>query len=447
MNKVICDVCGTAYPETANVCPICGSARVSSQGAAAETEDQETTARTYVKGGHFSKKNVRSRNSRGRSSDSSRRAPDQEEKTSKGLIAVVVLLLIAIVAVVIYIGIQFFDFDLGLNSDPADNNSTGTSESQISTDASQLESTDAGIKCTKIQLSNPILEFLDVSDKWTLEVEIEPLDCTEEISFVSSDNAVVTVTKTDAKSGLVQPVGNGEATITVTCGSMSAECKVSCKLAGFTDPTDPSQPSDPTKPSNPVTGEFNFEFNTKYTDASTGKYDTTFDQKGYVWRAYKSSLTIDPTDITWISDNPDVCTVDEKGLVTMVGPGTTEVHAQYNGKTVSCIVRCTFKASDEGASGSTDSDDDTQTDGEQTKTYKISHTDVTIDIDESFNLRLKDSDGKVMDVTWTANKEGYVKIEGNKITGAKVTSDIAKRHVVVSCTYEGETYSCIIYVK
>ena len=441
MNKVICDVCGTAYPETANVCPICGSARVSSQGAAAETEEQETTARTYVKGGRFSKKNVRSRGARGRASESPRRAPDNEEKTSKGLVAVVVLLLIAIVAVVIYIGIQFFDLDLGMNSDPADSNSTGASESQVSTDAGQSDSTDAGVPCTKLQLSNPILEFLDVSDKWTLEVEVEPLDCTEEISFVSSDSAVVTVTKSGEKAGLVQPVGNGEATITVTCGSMSAECKVSCKLAGFTDP---SQPSDPTKPSGPVTGEFNFEFNTKYTDPSSGKYDTTFDQKGYVWRAYKSSLTIDPTEITWISDNPDVCTVDEKGLVTMVGPGTTEVHAQYNGKTVSCIVRCTFKASDEGSS---DSDDDTQTDNNQTKTYKINKTDVTIDVDEAFYLTLKDSDGKNVDVTWTANKEGYVKIEGNKITGAKVTSDISKRHVVVSCTYEGETYSCIIYVK
>ncbi len=441
MNKVICDVCGTAYPETANVCPICGSARVSSQGAAAETEEQETTARTYVKGGRFSKKNVRSRGARGRASESPRRAPDNEEKTSKGLVAVVVLLLIAIVAVVIYIGIQFFDLDLGMNSDPADSNSTGASESQVSTDAGQSDSTDAGVPCTKLQLSNPILEFLDVSDKWTLEVEVEPLDCTEEISFVSSDSAVVTVTKSGEKAGLVQPVGNGEATITVTCGSVSAECKVSCKLAGFTDP---SQPSDPTTPSGPVTGEFNFEFNTKYTDPSSGKYDTTFDQKGYVWRAYKSSLTIDPTDITWISDNPDVCTVDEKGLVTMVGPGTTEVHAQYNGKTVSCIVRCTFKASDEGSS---DSDDDTQTDNNQTKTYKINKTDVTIDVDEAFYLTLKDSDGNTMDVTWTANKEGYVKIEGNKITGAKATSDISKRHVVVSCTYEGETYSCIIYVK
>lgn len=441
MNKVICDVCGTAYPETANVCPICGSARVSSQGAAAETEEQETTARTYVKGGRFSKKNVRSRGAKGRASESPRRAPDNEEKTSKGLVAVVVLLLIAIVAVVIYIGIQFFDLDLGMNSDPADSNSTGASESQVSTDAGQSDSTDAGVPCTKLQLSNPILEFLDVSDKWTLEVEVEPLDCTEEISFVSSDSAVVTVTKSGEKAGLVQPVGNGEATITVTCGSMSAECKVSCKLAGFTDP---SQPSDPTKPSGPLTGEFNFEFNTKYTDPSSGKYDTTFDQKGYVWRAYKSSLTIDPTEITWISDNPDVCTVDEKGLVTMVGPGTTEVHAQYNGKTVSCIVRCTFKASDEGSS---DSDDDTQTDNNQTKTYKINKTDVTIDVDEAFYLTLKDSDGNTMDVTWTANKEGYVKIEGNKITGAKATSDISKRHVVVSCTYEGETYSCVIYVK
>ena len=27
MNKIICDVCGTAYPETSSQCPICGFAR------------------------------------------------------------------------------------------------------------------------------------------------------------------------------------------------------------------------------------------------------------------------------------------------------------------------------------------------------------------------------------------------------------------------------------
>ena len=27
MRKIVCEVCGTSYPETASACPICGSAR------------------------------------------------------------------------------------------------------------------------------------------------------------------------------------------------------------------------------------------------------------------------------------------------------------------------------------------------------------------------------------------------------------------------------------
>ena len=46
MNKVICDVCGTAYPETASVCPICNSARknVEQTAAASTTGEAETVA-------------------------------------------------------------------------------------------------------------------------------------------------------------------------------------------------------------------------------------------------------------------------------------------------------------------------------------------------------------------------------------------------------------------
>ena len=74
-------------------------------------------------------------------------------------------------------------------------------------------------------------------------------------------------------------------------------------------------------------------------------------------------------------------------------------------------------------------------------TWKISHTDVTIKVGESFNLRLKSSEGETADVTWRTNKSGYVTISGNKITGK------AKGTVTVSCEFGGETYQCIVRVK
>ena len=58
MNKVICDVCGTAYPETSSHCPICGCAKKSVDRTSAGEEDGSYA---YVKGGRFSKKNVRKR--------------------------------------------------------------------------------------------------------------------------------------------------------------------------------------------------------------------------------------------------------------------------------------------------------------------------------------------------------------------------------------------------
>ena len=65
MNKIICDVCGTMYPESAAQCPICGCAKqaeVETPTADMIPEETETGSYTPVKGGRFSKANVRKRN-------------------------------------------------------------------------------------------------------------------------------------------------------------------------------------------------------------------------------------------------------------------------------------------------------------------------------------------------------------------------------------------------
>ena len=63
MNKIICDVCGTDYPETAAQCPICGCASAGAQTSAgneaADTDERATHA--PVRGGRYSKANVRKR--------------------------------------------------------------------------------------------------------------------------------------------------------------------------------------------------------------------------------------------------------------------------------------------------------------------------------------------------------------------------------------------------
>ena len=65
MSKIICDVCGTSYPETGTQCPICGCVRssdaVTISGDTNEALVQAPTY-TYVRGGRYSKTNVKKRN-------------------------------------------------------------------------------------------------------------------------------------------------------------------------------------------------------------------------------------------------------------------------------------------------------------------------------------------------------------------------------------------------
>lgn len=410
MSKVICDVCGTTYPETANQCPICGSAKNSvGQTTAGAGEAEESTAGyAYVKGGRFSKKNVRKRNKKGttavrRSSAGSRQA-QKNEPSNAGLVVVVVLLLVAIIAVLIYIGVVFFR---GKDPQQPDDNTGNTQNTQNTQQTEDNNETNPPrVPCTGVQ-TLPVIELSTEGETWKLDVELTPVDTTDTLRFETSDPNVATV----SQDGTVTAVGPGTADITVICGDAIATCVVHCTMELPTEP--------------PVVEPFVMEFNTKYTDSTTGLSEVSLNKKGETWKAYKSGMSADASEVTWISDNPEVCTVEE-GIVTAVGRGTTKIHAQFNGTTYSCVVRCNVPAEEE----------ETQPVG----TCKISHTDVTLAVGESFTLTLKDADGNKLDVVWEPN-DVNVTIEGNKITGA-----VAGR-VIVSTTYEDVTYSCVIYVK
>jgi hypothetical protein len=71
--------------------------------------------------------------------------------------------------------------------------------------------------------------------------------------------------------------------------------------------------------------------------------------------------------------------------------------------------------------------------------------DVSIRVGEWFNLRIlcthKDCTENAP-ITWTPSKEGVVKIDGMRITGAKAGSN-----TTLSAEWEGVTYSCIIRVR
>ena len=64
MSKIICDVCGTRYPENAEQCPICGHIREAAGKTAADVLIMDEATHEHhekVRGGRFSKSNVRKR--------------------------------------------------------------------------------------------------------------------------------------------------------------------------------------------------------------------------------------------------------------------------------------------------------------------------------------------------------------------------------------------------
>ena len=323
MNKVICDVCGTAYPETASVCPICNSARrTAEQTDAASTTASEVpvTSRDHVKGGRFSKKNVRKR-SKVSNSPVRRHDRDEEEPSNTGLIIVVILLLLAIVAVVIYLALKLF-WPVLPPDEPID-------EPQQNVDV-QPETEDKTVSCESLTLDVDKVSLEKVGDARMIYVTVSPANTTDEIVYASSNENVVTVTE----RGKVVAVGPGEATITIICGSQTITCDVICSIEEPTEETTEA----PTEETTVSLEEFRLN-----------REDITMSFAGEKWKLYSGE--IDLGEITWTSNNEAVAKISF-GTVEAVGPGTTTVHGEYGGVKVSCIIRCVFSDSEfEGVGG------------------------------------------------------------------------------------------------
>ena len=117
MAKIICDVCGTSYSDSAQQCPICGCVSAIDNHSIVEThsdaDDQRDTAYTYVKGGRFSKSNVKKKNRDealpvAEGFDSSDSAGAAKAFNSKGLMIVAIVALLIVIAVVVFLTVHFF---------------------------------------------------------------------------------------------------------------------------------------------------------------------------------------------------------------------------------------------------------------------------------------------------------------------------------------------------
>lgn len=318
MNKVICDVCGTSYPETASQCPICGCAKPENPAS----DGQQTY--TYVKGGRFSEKNVRRRN---KEKQAARAASDydydyDESKpaSNKGLVIVIIILLLAIIAMLGYLYITYLRPDSG--KDPAGNTTTAATTAaptENSTTETTLDETQpsgttvpADLSCTGIILTEPEITFDKAGDGYLLNFTLQPENTPDAVTFESSDPNVATVDS----NGKITAVGHGTAIITVTCGDAKVQTLVTCNIPEpTTEPT--TQPTE-TEP-----------------EELLNRTDITL-YIGDSWDLYDGTVGV--TKITWGSEDENVATI-RYGTVTAISEGKTVVYAEYNGQRYECIIR------------------------------------------------------------------------------------------------------------
>lgn len=332
MSKVICEICGTAYPDTENECPVCGFEKTET----AEILEEEGTAAAnpgHVKGGRFSKSNVNKKNSdsnRKAEAPAKRKRKKKRGNSDRGLIIAIIVLLLAIIATAGYIYIKYFapEWAAGEDTKPVET----TTEPTIQTLPPQTQgSTEtADLSCTGLTLYEESVRLNEIGGRWLLNVVPTPANTTDTITYTSGDETVATV----SADGEITAVANGETVITITCGEVTVECKVICQLPDETE-ADETEPNE----TDPDTTEPEETEPKDAGDFKLKKDDITFDAKGQTYQLYDGDL--DVSDIVWTVGNTAVATVKD-GVVKAVGAGMTTVYAEYNGVKISCIVRCDF---------------------------------------------------------------------------------------------------------
>ena len=384
MSKIICSVCGTRYPESAEQCPICGRAGAGEKKADSN-EAEGTYGREYsrTKGGHFSKANVKKRTDgapvievpqepvKPEPVEEEEEVYEVPEKKKSGCLVnfLLVIVILALLAVSAYIAVTYVAPDLleELNiftqqqaTVPTEEAAQPTTE-EPTTEATTEPTTIPTVPCTDLVILDSLVMIDEVGQSYLLNAAVAPEDTTDALVYTSSDESIATVTE----DGRITAVGAGEVKITVSCGAFSVDCTVLCAPGDITLPADGAEPTDASEATDATEGEDEDNQGddnnaTEATDAteapteatkpvqlkdvklSVKATDVTFVHRGQQ-ATFKLTCNLKANEVTWTSQDEKIITVDENGVATCVGYGTTNVIVSYGDQEVTIIVRCIKK--------------------------------------------------------------------------------------------------------
>ncbi|MCD7757780.1 MAG: Ig-like domain-containing protein, partial [Clostridiales bacterium] len=219
-----------------------------------------------------------------------------------------------------------------------------------------------------------------------------------------------------------------------------------------TDPADASAQGDVSDSaaasSAPVQQEPEEEDETETVEAETltlDFYDLTLSEG----ETYDLTAAVSPAewegDFTWSSDDENVATVKQNGLVTYVGEGKCVVTVSAGGLTAQCVVRCNAPAEEEEpeetqqTAEETTTTEEEKTETETTGSIVVEYTDITLShVGDGYTCKPTGGNGTY---TWssantsvaTVNSSGYI-------------VGVGKGTTTVTCTSGSETLTIIVRV-
>ena len=344
MSKIVCDICGTAYPETAEACPICGCTKEAGAALLAdELLEEDAVVASAPAAGQFASKGrkrapIVDDNDDEYDDDDDEEDEDEDDdddeeegKSNAGLVIALVLVILALLAVGAFILVKYF---LPTVMGPKE-----TAPSTVQTTAPVEDTTELKIPCENLALTSGgeiVLESEGAN--WLINVLALPENTTDELVYASSDESVATVNE----QGKITAVGEGTAVITITCGEQELKCTVTVTFVPETtvpettvpeetaDPSEPEETTEPTEPTEPL------------KDIDLAK---AISHKELTFNGPNQGVTIkitglDNKEVKWSSEDEKVATVDENGRILNTGKGTTYIVVKYGDQEFKIKIIC-----------------------------------------------------------------------------------------------------------
>lgn len=243
------------------------------------------------------------------------------------------------------------------------------------------------VACTGVTISEQEVVLTAAGEQHQLTASIEPAGCTNKAVWSSTDPSVASV---DA-SGTVTAVSEGETYVLVAVGDYAASCAVKVESAQTDEPNPDSE--DPEEDPNETPD-----------DDTDGEMALNATDISLFYPGEQARLSVEhkgDSEVTWSTDNDVILRVDQDGLVTALGTGTTNVYAAVDGKTFTCVVRCMLG----GAEG-------------EATSVSLNATDITMfHVGENFQFKVVYENGEPEGVThtWNTSDESVCTVDENGV--------------------------------